>query len=557
MKAKIFSLFVMSILTLVFLVGFTSAGVDFTNVTGNTQTVSQGSTARVSFVLEEDGHGNLTSMSFNVPLTLTSGSNSILSSGSVLGMVTSLNQSDSSGIMTLTFSVPSSQAAGVYTGNLTLTGTYSTVVTYDLPISITVTSDDPSDVVACEAIGNPGDLRVKKIDFKNNGMSNAKFGDDDEWFPLDEIEVEVEFENKGDEDIDDIEFDWGIYDTKNDQWIIDLDEEDEFNLKDGGKESYTIKFDVEDDIDVDLEDLDGGDNYRFYVIATGVVDNDTSDETCITDYETADIIIENDFVVLENIEAPEIIQCGDNIEISADVWNVGEDDQEDVSVFIKNNELGLVKDIMVGDVDAFDNQKMSFNFEIPRDAEEKTYAITFEVYDEDGDIYENDHDEDESNFVFPLKVEGACKGAEPSVSVSANLESGGKAGEELLVRATITNSGDDSAVFSLSSSGHAEWASSVSVDQSTLSLDEGDSRSVLFTFDVREDASGDQMFFIEVVSDGEVTRQPVSVSIEPKSGFGITGGVIGGDNWYLWGIGLLNIILVVIIIIVAVRVARR
>ena len=54
-----------------------------------------------------------------------------------------------------------------------------------------------------------------------------------------------------------------------------------------------------------------------------------------------------------------------------------------------------------------------------------------------------------------------------------------------------------------------------------------------------------------------MTTQPVSVAIEERSGlFGLTGLVTSG-NAYLWGIGALNVILVIIIIIVAVRVARR
>ena len=54
-----------------------------------------------------------------------------------------------------------------------------------------------------------------------------------------------------------------------------------------------------------------------------------------------------------------------------------------------------------------------------------------------------------------------------------------------------------------------------------------------------------------------MATQPVSFNIEEKSGgFGITGGAINSDNWYLWGIGALNVILVVIIIIVAIRIAK-
>ncbi len=96
----------------------------------------------------------------------------------------------------------------------------------------------------------------------------------------------------------------------------------------------------------------------------------------------------------------------------------------------------------------------------------------------------------------------------------------------------------------------------ISQDQNILVLNAGQSRDVLFTFDVKKDASGSQTFFIELVSDSDVTKQPVSVNIEASRPFlGITGFAI--ENASLWGLGILNVILIVIIIIVAVRIARR
>ena len=59
---------------------------------------------------------------------------------------------------------------------------------------------------------------------------------------------------------------------------------------------------------------------------------------------------------------------------------------------------------------------------------------------------------------------------------------------------------------------------------------------------------------IEVLSDGKlVLTQPVSVSIE--KGFSLQDTF--GDSWYLWLIGALNIILIAIIIVVAVRILRK
>jgi len=446
--------------------------------------------------------------------------------------------------------------------NLILDGTVTLIPTPPLT--------EPPEVTVCNNIGNPGELRIKGIDFENlgslvfketSGAIYLEFGDDDEWFPLDNLEVELEIENNGDEDVDDVEVEWGIYNTKRSVMVIDFDEEDEVNIKDGDDEIVDVEFNLEDELDVDLDDLDDGKHYRFYVIATGDVDNATADRTCVADFEDLEIIIENDFVILDDVRFPETVQCGETIQITAKVWNIGEDDQDEVKVEIHNNDLGLFhRTVEIGDVDAFDDDTYTFNFRVPNDAEEKTHNIMFSVLDEDFDVYENDFDDDESEFSLPFRVSGGCSSAGADVSISAILESGGKAGESLTVRAIITNDGDELNTFIIRALGFSQWASSFNVDKSSLVLSAGDSAEVIFTFDVNNDASGSQSFTIELTSEeNQVTTQPVSVAIEGKSGFlgRLTGGVISGSNAYLWGIGALNIILVIIIIIVAVRIARR
>jgi len=555
MQSKFLGLFAISILAFAFLMGFASADIDFVSVTGDTQTIAQGNTATVSFKLQADGAGNVTGLTFNTPLTLTSASDNLVSANLVTG-ITDITLNTTSGTMSLTFTVSSTKTLGTYTGTLTASG--NNVSTPSLPLSITVTSDDPLEVQACSTTGNPGELNVKDIEFNNEGIQDTRFGDDDEWFPLDYVEVDIEIENNGKEDVDDIEVEWGIYNTRTNEWVIELDDEKDFNLKDGKDEILTISFQLEDDLDVDLEDLTDGKDYRFYVIANGVVDNQTSDNTCVSDFETAEVIIENDFVVLDDIQFPEIVQCGADVQITAKVWNIGDDDQDEVKVEVHNNDLGLFhKTVEIGDIDAFDDDAYSFNFKVPSDAEEKTHTLEFKVLDEDFDVYENDFDDDPSRFLLPFKVEGGCVGEIAAVTISAILESEAKAGEDLVVRATITNNGDGLSTFTVNAAGFVPWANSVSIDQTTLVLNAGESRNILFTFDVSKDASGSQSFTIELVSDdNQVTTQPVSVTIEPRSGFRFTGNLISKEN-LPWVIGALNIILVIIIIIVAVRVAKR
>ena len=68
---------------------------------------------------------------------------------------------------------------------------------------------------------------------------------------------------------------------------------------------------------------------------------------------------------------------------------------------------------------------------------------------------------------------------------------------------------------------------------------------------MNKDALGNQLFNVEVLSGNEiVSKQPVSVLIE-KSGFNFSESM--GDNRYLWGIGIINVILIVAIISMVIK----
>ncbi|KKL85324.1 hypothetical protein LCGC14_1955880, partial [marine sediment metagenome] len=532
MREKILTLSVFSVFIVAMLAVFVSADISFDSVSGDAQTVVQGGTATVSFELEENDTAAVSDINFKTPITLTSGSNTIVSDDIVTKAIAVLAKGNTSAEdMSLDFTIPLTQARGTYTGTLAPIATYAGG---DFnPLTITLTIENPPEVQACKLTGNPGgDLRVKDIDFNNlgilifqeaSGNIYLEFGDDDEWFPLDELEIEIEIENNGNDDIDDIEVEWGLYNTKSNEWVIELDEEDEVNINDDDKEIIDAEFNLEDELDVDLDKLNNGKNYRFYVIATGEVDDGASPttQTCAFDSKNVEVVLENDFVVLTDVQFPETVQCGENVQISAKVWNIGEDDQDEVKVEVHNNDLGLFhKTTEIGDIDGFDDDVYTFSFRVPNDAEEKTHSLRFEVLDEDFDVYENDFDDDESAFTLPFRVSGGCTGVSAEgVSVFASLESGGKAGGELVVKAIITNNDDELKTFTVNAEGFSGWASSFTADRTSLVLGAGDSTDVRFTFNVNKDASGSQSFTIKLVSeDNVVTTQPVSVSIEKRSG---------------------------------------
>lgn len=396
------------------------------------------------------------------------------------------------------------------------------------------------------SLGNKGgNLSITSLKLDNVGG----LGDDNEWYPLDNIEAEVKVENNGNDKISDIIVEWGVYNPKTGNWVI-KEEEKKFSLKDGKKQTLTIDFQINPkDLDTEMDD-----NFIFY--AKAYSDDLGEDTECVSDSESVSITMENDFVVLNDIVVPETASCGDSIQITAYVWNVGTDDQTDVSVNIYNKILGINEKVNVGDIDSLESGKLDVTIKLPEKIDEKSYPIAFYVYDDSGDIYQNNNDDDSSKTVN-LKI-GTCEVKTNKAVVSAEIVSGGKAGEKLIIKSTLTNTGSASATYKLNAAAYAGWASSVSLDKSTVTLDAGKSAEVVFTFDVKEDASGEQSFDIEALSDNEVVvKQPVSVTIEKSaSKFSLTG-AITGDNWYLWAIGVINVVLIFIIISVAVRVAKK
>ena len=535
MKTKKSNLLFASVFALVFLIGFASATI---TLNPSVSSLSQ------------------TSGSFNITVASTENEtidlfmNSISDgSGDYIEFFLSSPQviidtvSNPSSIITVDYVVDSGfdfEFAKTYNAVINATGTVSDSITRSLSFE---------ESGFCE-VSNPGDLRVTVEKVK----VTEGYGDKKEWFPFDTVEIEVKVDNRGDEDLVDVSVEWGLYDTNSKDWTIDVDEEDNFDLDSGDDQTLTITFTLDDRMDEDLADLDKGD-YVFYVRATGEIDSGDheGEDTCSTDSDTGKLIIDKNFVVLQNLKVPEVAQCGSEVELLGDVWNIGSKDQKDVYVNIYNKELGLDEDVDIGDIDSFESSDLEYSLSLPEDVQEKRYYLTLTVYDDNDDVYESSND-DKSVETLALDVQGGC--AVAKASVTAVLESGGQAGKPMVVKATITNTGNKAASYSLNVAGYTGWASSATLDKTSLTLNAGESAEVLLNFDVKKDALGSNLFNLEVLSENEmIANQPVQVEITKRAL--ITGNFLSGDNKYIWGIGLLNLILIVLIIVIAVRIARR
>lgn len=529
MNTKTLSLFSVGILTLLVCIAFVSAATTFT--------VSPSS---VSFGLEDNSKTiTVTNTNSSVLLDISVGSLSI--DGTVFTVTGNKTNINTSTVLTIEpvgdIDFSAYDVGEDLSAVLTITDTNNPTEKADVAVSISTSE-------FCDYENDGNDLKVKIDNVDNEGI-----GSNDVWFPLDNIKVDVEVENKGNDDIDDISLEWGLYSKKTDSWVIDYDEEDTFDLTDDDQDTFTIEFDLDDDLNIDYDELEDGD-YVLYVRATGTVDKSGSPLSCGEDSEEVEIRIEKHYVVLSDFKVVGSTFCGSQVQLTADIWNLGSKEQEDVRIDVYNTELGIDEEILISSIDEFNDRKLNLEFTIPEGAEEKTYHITLEVYDEDGDIYDS---EKESRFTVPISVSGNCR-TTPAVRTLASLESGGKAGEEMEVKATITNEASSSQTYTVKLGDYSSWSELVSIEPATITLSSGQSTDVMITLNVDSDADATETFNILVEdSKGGVASQPIEVSID--SGFSLSG--IFSGKGYIWGIAILNIVLVLIIIIIAVKVARR
>jgi len=328
---------------------------------------------------------------------------------------------------------------------------------------------------------------------------------------------------------------------------------------------------------LDADELTSGNTeYEVYVSAVGNVDDDEADADGniedgdeVGDWESKkfEIVTDDDFVIINNIQFnTESASCGDTIELTADVWNIGDDlDDDEIYVRVYNKDLGIDELLEFSSgIDALESETITLTFEVPEDAEETSYKLQLTAYNKenfaDKYIFENEEDDTAVFNAYLTIAKDSCSSTSstPTAAVSAPLDSEAKAGEQLIVKATIVNTGSETKTFTLSASSYADWASSATLDKNSITLNAGASQEVSITLEVLEDVSGENGFDIEVVEGNKFLSQPVTVTIEKASSFDITGLVSGfGDNAYLYGIGALNLILVAGIIFVAVKIARK
>jgi len=408
-----------------------------------------------------------------------------------------------------------------------------------------------------------GNITIDSVDWSNNGE-----GEDNNWELLDEIEVEVDVSNNNNDDDEDVVVELGLFDSSGKNIADDLvfledsdsdNEEIEINIDDDDEETVTWVFRVP-------ADLDKG-NYKLAVKAysdDSGENRDCSDRaSSFSDgfFQSIDIEEASDegrFVVVDEIDFDSQVTCGQTTTGQFTVFNIGEEDQDRVRILIRNEALGidLTREI-TSDLDQGDDETLDFSFQIPPTANNGNYVLEFITqYDYRNGVY---REESQDTFDSIFEVLGCSQnlgnggsGGLTNIVIDARLDSEARAGKELVIVAEISNTGDDDETYSISARGYSEWADLTDVSDATISVDAGDSKEVTFTLLVNDDVSGTQSFDIQVASDGRTQIQEVEVELSSGNGFRLD-----MSNSLIWIIGAVNLILIILIIVVAVRLSRK
>lgn len=427
----------------------------------------------------------------------------------------------------------------------------SNVLTQNNPLTFSSTFCKSGD-------NSTSDLSISEVTINNNDNS-----DDTEWRPLDEITIKVKVENTGSEKVSSVYTEIGLLDTNGKNVISNMDNLDNkkislSTISDGKTKTAEFKFNVP----VDFKEQ----NYQLVVKAyksgsESSVCSSQSSDLGNSFYETISgtrVTDENKQIVLHNIvSSPDVtVQCGDKVQISGEVVNIGDTDYSDrVKVTMYNKELGINQERVINqDFNQGDSATVDFDFDVPTNAKEKLYVLEFRTYYDYDQVYGIVSD---AIFSKSITVKGNCNVAStstPKLQITAELDPQTPeaiAGKQVIVNARLNNLGSSNN-YAITVYGNSAWSSLVSIDPQSLTLAQGQSGNVNVVLNLDKEATGDKQFTIRAVSGNQTQEQTVVISITPEQSTVSSSAFMDNikANWFIYVIVLVNVILIVAIILV-------
>ncbi len=209
-----------------------------------------------------------------------------------------------------------------------------------------------SEIDKCENISSEIEIDINKPD-------------DDEKFKIsEEIPVKIKISNDAEDDLDfDVEV--YLYDLTTDEEIDQYDES--LDVESGKKEILEFGITVPNDIDE-------GDDFAVFVRAE-------DGDFCQQNYQKINIDRNKHDVKIINFYFPDLVNCGESIEATVNVENIGKED-ESVALEINNKELGVYEKSSFSLKESSEDKNKAvkrFVINIPDYADEKEYNIVAKV----------------------------------------------------------------------------------------------------------------------------------------------------------------------------------
>ncbi len=440
---------------------------------------------------------------------------------------------------------------------------------YSKSVDITATSSTSNETFtkavtfkAKKSYCENGPINTSIFEIRSVDESGSSSDKDWTWFPQDAITLTVNVKNNDGDNDRTARVVWDVYD-KDSKQFLDVGDED------------TVDIDSKDNSDIEFTfevpyDLERGSRYVLYVKALD--DDDGEDEICTVagdngksvSLETAEGIplqIERDKtnVIVTKTDIPELLTCGSTIDVGLWIANVGRSREDKIRVTLLDSVLGTEVSRDITKLDWDDKaEKITFPVIVPSDLQEGNYKLKFKI--------EYDYNKDNDDFgelktaEYPVEIKGNCEVKQSlGATITAALDSDAIEGQQLKIKGTIKNTGSDKATFVLSVLDYSSWASLDKVEPRLVTLDGGSSQDFLVYLNVSKDTAGEQFFKIRTdFGTGQSEEQEVSVAIEksttaaPVTGSAITNNL--RENWFIWLIVVINIVLIIAIILVARRI---
>lgn len=483
-------------------------------------TLEPGEVATATFQIKNDGSADISNIIFTHDIDLTDNDdNAIRLRFSDPGTITAGNSAN----VTITVDADSLIDINTYSGIVTV-ASGSLEDTFNFAISI--------EPVICD-FGIQGSTLILDIEDPDNN---------DDFKPGDRLRIKANVENTGTKDVD----------VKAEAFLFGDEDEIEGaasevqNIDNNDDEDFTFFM----DIPLDSRRIERDQEYSLIIKA---FDDDNERLLCTQTRIDLDVNLDSDDLKIDDKITrfePASVSCGEIATATVSVINVGDDDQDNAFITLKNSRLGVNERTASFDIDDFDSDENNFvtrriQFKISENAENGEYIFDAAV----------NYGRKITNTLMNLIVTG-CGGAgfdefQPSMSeisvVSGSINA--KEGDVISVPVRMTNNGAQD-LFSVEVVNADEFAEPTG--SNTVSIDSGQSLTVFVLLKIKERVNpGRYSATLTLLRSGAVSGSDaliVDVTEKEEEPFDF-GGLLDLPLWiYLLAGGLVILLLLAVVI---------